>query len=336
MQLRKKVKYLEPHCFLVESHQSRRSSCPHSIRTKDRLAYLGPELGVGMTRRSVLSSMDRFIAKRHWGEIVAINLLLIGAIGAFDYELGRDYTLGPIYAIPVVIGTWYAGRDVGLTLALAGTSLSFLAYHPQVLSASATRTLALNSILLLVLFLLIVTLTTRARNKMLLEEQLARMDDLTGSLNVRAFKEELDYHLALAAREGLPLTVAYVDVDDFKQVNDRFGHAGGDRVLRSIAATLKEFSRRTDRVTRIGGDEFAILMPDTDAAGAERIIREARRAFSQAFKPGVSQVTCSIGVITFIGRIPSADDAISTADALMYEVKRSGKGKVLYQTRHLE
>ena len=283
----------------------------------------------------MLSSMDRYIRKRSWGQIVAASLALTCVIFAVDYSLGRTATLGPVYALPIALSAWYAGRDVGLTVAIVAAALSFLAFHQGASLREDSPALALNSLLLLLLYLLVVGLIARARNRLLLEEQLARMDGLTGSLNARAFREELDYHLALAAREHVPLTLAYIDVDDFKQINDRWGHVGGDRVLQAVATTLKEFVRRTDRVTRIGGDEFAVLMPDTDGLGAERIITEARRAFARAFEPGVSHVTCSIGVVTFVGRIPSAVFALATADELMYEVKKTGKGSVKFKTEHM-
>lgn len=286
-----------------------------------------------MSRQTLLYRTDQWLSKRSWGTILALGCGLIGFIGLCDYTAGSRVILGPVYVLPVGLVTWYAGRDTGLSMALVSAASTFISLHPQAPKTGEDSTVALiNSGLLLMLYLLVVAFTTRARGRLELEEQLARLDALTGSLNRRAFEEELEYHLALAAREGLPLTLAYIDVDDFKQINDRFGHTGGDRVLQAIASTLIAFCRRTDRVTRMGGDEFAVLLPNTHSQGAERIIREARRRFATAFEANSSHVTCSIGVVTFVNRHPDSRTVIEMADKLMYEVKKAGKGSILFRT----
>ena len=284
-----------------------------------------------MARPTLLTSLNRLLSTRSWGEIAAGTFATTVLLGMLDLWVGRALSLGALYIVPVGIAAWYAGRDVGFAVALCASVFALLGFEAV---TGELRILARSSnwIMLAMLFLLVAELVNRVHTRLELEQQLARIDTLTGSLNKRAFEEELEYHLALATRERLPLTLAYIDVDNFKDINDRYGHAGGDRVLQSIAVALKAFTRRTDRVTRLGGDEFAVLLPDTSSDGAERIIRVARKAFADAFSPGHPIVTCSIGVVTFTGQLPAAADAIAHADALMYEVKRAGKGEIRFRT----
>ncbi len=286
-----------------------------------------------MSRHTLLTETDRWLSKCSWGAILTLGCGLILGIGVCDYVAGKNVILGPLYVLPVGMVAWYAGRDAGLTVALVSAASTFISFHPHTPKTGLESGIALfNSGMLLALYLLVVGATVRARGRLILEEQLARLDALTGSLNRRAFEEELEYHLALASREGLPLTLAYIDVDDFKQINDQFGHGGGDRVLQAIASTLIAFCRRTDRVTRMGGDEFAVLLPNTHSQGAERIIREARRRFTGAIDPVSPHISCSIGVVTFINHHPDSHTAVRLADALMYEVKKAGKGSILFRT----
>ena len=173
-------------------------------------------------------------------------------------------------------------------------------------------------------------LLDRLRAHLAIEQRLANSDPLTGVLNARAFMEQLQARLDLAAREGNPITVAYLDLDDFKRVNDRGGHGEGDRVLRLFASTLTQSIRRTDLLARVGGDEFALLISGADRNAVERVVSKLRNALNKAFVHERSAVTCSIGCVTFRAPLPSAEDAIHAADSLMYEVKNASKNAVIF------
>ena len=143
--------------------------------------------------------------------------------------------------------------------------------------------------------------------------------------------EHLRYCLQIEERERKPITLAYIDLDDFKQINDKYGHDEGDRVLRLIAKTLMASIRRTDVVARLGGDEFALLFAGADQPSAETLIAKVRSALQQAFDRERSAVTCSIGCVTFKQPLPSADGAIKAADNVMYKVKKQGKNAVAFE-----
>ena len=162
-------------------------------------------------------------------------------------------------------------------------------------------------------------------------EQQALVDALTGLANRRSAEEALAVELARAARFGSPLSLVFADLDHFKQVNDRFGHPSGDLVLRELAAVLAETVREIDLAARWGGEEFCLILPGTDLAGAARLAERVRTALAERTiltAEGLPlHVTASFGVA---GQPPlaSAEELIASADAALYDAKRRGRNCV--------
>jgi diguanylate cyclase (GGDEF)-like protein len=156
-------------------------------------------------------------------------------------------------------------------------------------------------------------------------------DELTGLANRRSFRESLDTELQRAERFGSGLALIVADLDDFKNVNDRFGHQAGDEVLRSFADVLQGRIRGIDLAARLGGEEFAILLPETDAAGAEALAENLRLAVARLAIPVGSEeirITSSFGVAAF-PESNSADELMTAADLALYSAKRHGKDRVV-------
>ena len=151
---------------------------------------------------------------------------------------------------------------------------------------------------------------------------LADRDPLTGLLNRRGFDAAAATELARAARFSRPLTLAYIDLDDFKQVNDTYGHEEGDRLLAAVAAALAA-GRACDVVARLGGDEFALLLPETDATAAAHAIERMRLAALAASEAAGLPVTFSCGVITFEEPPTSLAAALAEVDRVLYARKRA-------------
>jgi diguanylate cyclase (GGDEF)-like protein len=160
---------------------------------------------------------------------------------------------------------------------------------------------------------------------------LARTDDLTGVRNARSFNELADAELRRARRFGHSLTIAYVDLDDFKTVNDSLGHRAGDAVLRAAAQAMSRSLRAVDVVARLGGDEFGVLLPETNAGVAEPVIQKVHQAITESTAATGCPVTASIGAITYRQLPRSVDDLIRSADARMYDMKRKGKNRVHHE-----
>jgi diguanylate cyclase (GGDEF)-like protein len=161
-----------------------------------------------------------------------------------------------------------------------------------------------------------------------LREQAVR-DPLTGQLNRRGGAEQLDREIARAHREQRPLSVAMVDVDHFKQVNDRFGHDVGDAVLRSLAGTMAEHLRAYDFVARWGGEEWLAVMPGASQADGVGIIERVRAAIESSRPDGLPPVTVSAGVEQLRPDETTADALIARADARLYQAKAAGRNRVI-------
>ncbi|WP_225584866.1 MULTISPECIES: sensor domain-containing diguanylate cyclase [unclassified Acidovorax] len=157
--------------------------------------------------------------------------------------------------------------------------------------------------------------------------ELARTDPLTGLRNRRAFDDSLELELAVVERTRSPLSLLMLDVDHFKQINDNFGHAAGDKVLRSIAQVLSGCVRIIDIVARVGGEEFAVILPHTDATGAHEVAQRMRVAVAQASWL-CQPTTISIGAAS-LRDAESARSLFARADAALYAAKRSGRNRVV-------
>lgn len=257
--------------------------------------------------------------------LALVSTVLLGTV---DIATGFEISFSIFYLGPVALSTWYAGRREGFLTSAVAAAAWFLADSIAGHSYSSPLIPFWNALVRFGYFTITVYLLTRLRRQLELERHLARIDGLSGTLNRRAFQERLEYALAMAARNGQPLTLAYLDLDNFKLINDTLGHAAGDITIRQVARVLIESTRRTDIVARLGGDEFALLLPDTDRDGAAQLLQETRVSLLSASPHADFPIRCSIGAVTFSGKLPTCDQAIGAADALMYEVKSAGKDAI--------
>jgi len=163
--------------------------------------------------------------------------------------------------------------------------------------------------------------------------RLATIDPLTGVGNRRSFTESLDRVLDELARSGRPLTILSLDLDHFKQVNDGFGHAGGDDVLVEVGERLRRATRATDVVARLGGEEFGVLLPEcgeTDGQMVAERIRDGIGGKPMRCRDGREvAVTVSVGGVTLTRRVPG-DDALRCCDEALYESKDAGRDRVTW------
>ncbi|MCA1900316.1 MAG: diguanylate cyclase, partial [Chloroflexi bacterium] len=170
---------------------------------------------------------------------------------------------------------------------------------------------------------------TEARQQV---EVLARHDGLTGLLNRRSIEECAEAEFKMTARKERPMSVILLDVDHFKNVNDQFGHAAGDQTLRQIAKTLKENLRDYDRVGRWGGEEFILILPDTELKDAVKAAERLRTQIEQTEIPLENEKTISVrvslGVACTIDGFPSLSKLIDAADQALYKAKQNGRNRV--------
>ncbi len=181
--------------------------------------------------------------------------------------------------------------------------------------------------------LLIIRLLHEVEEARAAAQRLAWNDELTGSLNRRRFAEMVRREIIGAERTGKPLTVALLDLDDFKRINDRHGHAAGDAVLREVASTIRGVMRATDLSARWGGEEFCIALPGADLEGAVLVAQRVRAAIGalrvSTDAGEVISCTATIGLAERGDRDETLDALFNRADRAMYRAKQSGKNRVM-------
>jgi diguanylate cyclase (GGDEF)-like protein len=259
-------------------------------------------------------------------------LVAIFCVGVVDKLSGTDVSLILFYLVPVGLGTWFVTRRAGFFLSVVAAAVSFTAdglYRLDVGERDVHfAVLGWNGLVQVGTSIALVIMLAALRERLEREELLARTDALTQIANRRAFFEAASLELERARRHRRPITMAYVDVDDFKNVNDQLGHAQGDALLVAVARTLREATRAVDTVARLGGDEFGLLLPETGASDADPLLGRLRAAILAAMVQGGWSVGVSIGAASFRTAPGSADEMMARADELMYAAKRERKGSI--------
>lgn len=264
---------------------------------------------------------------------LGLAVFLIAAVGLADYATGGDLAFSPFYLVGVFLASTTDSRvgRVGIAVAAAASWVGAdILNHPEGYSSFLVP--VWNTTARFLVFWLVGLLTSSLRNLLAHERLVARTDGLTELANARSFYETTRSALVRQRRSRLPLTLAYLDVDNFKIVNDTMGHEAGDDVLRGVASRLAERIRETDTAARLGGDEFAVLLPDTDANGARRVLGDMSEALRELARAEGWPVSFSIGSATFAAPMDDVEEMVRTADELMYTVKRAGKDSIVYET----
>jgi len=261
----------------------------------------------------------------HWVALGFVVLLLVASI---DYALGHTVRLTALYLVPLLLLSWTAGRAFGLLLAaVACLSWALLDYSTGRFLDQPSHLYAEWGLTFVAMVLLVIGLAALKRS--LAEAHFAsRRDTLTGLVNKGGFYQVVSAELEVCRRYRRTLSVAYIDCDNFKAVNDRYGHHVGDDVLRVVARTMGRKLRASDLPARLGGDEFAVMLPETSAESCRQVVEMMQQRLLAEMQTHSWPVTFSIGIATFMRMPPSIDDMIRLADQLMYSVKHTRKGEI--------
>jgi diguanylate cyclase (GGDEF)-like protein len=261
--------------------------------------------------------------------ILIIGLALIVAIAVFKITLGHDIPVADFFLIPVAGVGWLAGSRVygyvaGVCAAFASVVIAVVGLATAPLGGAVAAAIAR-----LLLYVVILEVLGAMRRMQVQREEEARTDHQTGVANARAFEALASAEIKRSRRGGGPLSLLYLDVDDFKNVNDRFGHTAGDGVLAHVSHMMRVSVRVNDVVARLGGDEFVVLMPGPDRFAAVSVARRMREELARVTTPDGASVHCSIGLATLLQPPRSVDELISAADTLMYRAKEAGKDRIV-------
>lgn len=280
-----------------------------------------------------LKALDLFFRRLGGAWTSTFSLLLILLLSWFDWVSGYELSFSVFYLVPVSLAAWYSrGRScyvLGFSAAaawqfsnaLAGETLS----HPIYYFWNALTRLGFYAVMAYVL--------RELRSVLARERKASRRDHLTGLYNLKAFEESLEREHARALRHQKPLAVGFIDLDNFKKVNDGMGHAEGDRVLTRVAQALTENLRKSDVIGRVGGDEFVILLPQTGLDEGEAVARKLVDCLTVLSTQEGWPISASLGLVALLS--PRAEqttaEILKLSDALMYKVKEKGKNAYLVE-----
>ncbi len=256
---------------------------------------------------------------------------LAAGVFVLNVRTGADLRLGILYVVPVLLAASYDGLGWGIAFALATALLRFGVGIDQMPLDTSLQVRILNEAAYLTVVGVAIAGLSQLRRTQSQLRLLATHDPLTTVLNARAFASQLAQELGRNRRYGRPLALIYLDLDDFKKVNDAHGHATGDAVLRLVADAMRSAVRQADVVGRLGGDEFGVLMPETDGTLAHAVATRLAGGIRTVFR-GTPSVTASIGVVAVSGTEAGSDELLRKADQAMYEAKRAGKDRVIQVT----
>jgi diguanylate cyclase (GGDEF)-like protein len=265
--------------------------------------------------------------------IVVASIAVVSASLYFNGERhGGVAILNELYYVwpALYVGYFFKPRAIVFTLALIGAAYGVILHSIHVgADAGVTRWVITVSVTagaagaLHVIRRYVNSLVRALR-------EVARTDPLTGVLNRRGFDERLDIELRRARRRSEPLALIIGDIDDFKRLNDEFGHAAGDEALRRVADALRAGSREMDVIGRIGGEEFAMLMPATGLAGAYEAAERMRRLVESSDS---ERLTISFGAVELAGEHDDPAALIARADAALYDAKETGRNRTVVAPR---
>jgi diguanylate cyclase (GGDEF)-like protein len=261
-----------------------------------------------------------------------LGLVLILAIGVIDFVTGYELAFSLFYVLPIALITWLTDRRFGLAASVISAIVWLVADLASQHVYSNPLIPIWNTLIRLAFFVIITLLLSALRMALQRESELARVDYLTGALNSRYFYDLAQREIDLFQRYQHPFTLAYLDLDNFKAVNDQLGHATGDQVLRKVVSSVKANLRKTDMVARMGGDEFVMLLPETNQKSAEVVLSRLQLHLLEEMHNNDWPITFSTGVLTCTAAPDSPDELVMLADDLMYAAKHDGKNTFKFMT----
>ena len=257
--------------------------------------------------------------------VLLLGLVLIAAIAWLDAATGPKLAFNVFYLLPVMLVAWgTASTACGLIAVLATFLVGPLEGYVNGFHFYSLPVAVWNAGMRTAVFCIVLLLLAEMRRLVARLQEQSLTDELTGVANRRAFLQVATLEVERSRRYRHELSLAYLDVDGFKAVNDRRGHTAGDRVLIALASAARAAARSVDTVARLGGDEFVVLMPETDDSAALPLAERFREVCCQAASAGAERITCSVGVVTFKEAPKDVAELLAKADGLMYEAKAAG------------
>jgi diguanylate cyclase (GGDEF)-like protein len=249
----------------------------------------------------------------------------LAGVAALDWLMG-GFAVTMLYLAPVALASWRSGPLSGALWAVVAAA-AWLAVELAVRSGTLPAA-GWEATVRLATFLVVVAGITALRREREIVRTLAGTDHLTGVHDARSFRELVELERSRALRYDRPFTLAYMDVDGFRTVNEEWGHPAGDQALRLVATTIRDNIRSMDSVCRMGGDEFALLFPETGKGAAQVALNKIQTRLVEATGERSLALTFTIGAVICVGAPESVAELVQRAERLMYGAKEEGGGAI--------
>jgi diguanylate cyclase (GGDEF)-like protein len=242
--------------------------------------------------------------------------LLVLVIGSLDTVTSYNTSLSLLYLLPIVLIAWFEGGVPSVIISIFSAITWAVSDLVSGHAYSHINVPIWNSVMVLAMFLIVAYSITAIKKLLMKERERAGTDDLTGASNIKAFFERARLEVSRSATHKRPLTLAYINIDNLKHVNDTLGHIAGDYLLHEVAQIMKSTLRPTDIISRLGGAKFAILMPETENESAAGIINKVQKNLRDMVEKNGWTVIFSTGVVSRIGATCTIDELIKMAEDL--------------------
>jgi diguanylate cyclase (GGDEF)-like protein len=261
------------------------------------------------------------------GVVFLASLMVMALLAGADIYDGPEIWLNPLYSVPVVAVAFFCTqrKQVIFTVVLS-VALQITVFHTYPMARISE---IVDSFVALTTASMVAYFVRMARTSYLAVDTLATTDALTGLKNRRSFECIVDAEIARQKRYSGFFSLAIIDLDGFKHLNDSLGHRAGDRALQALAGILRQYSRQSDTIARVGGDEFAVLMPNTMAADCRMVCGELSAKISAQMAEAGFEISASIGYSVFEQAPESTSEALHKVDLAMYTAKTKGNGCVV-------
>ncbi|MCK9608260.1 MAG: GGDEF domain-containing protein [Methylomonas sp.] len=274
----------------------------------------------------IIKWLDKFDSKTVLGLVFCLEFLIAWG----DYITGPLAPFTAFFLLPIILSAFFLRNFWAYFFAVL-SAIAVIPVISQLFGTFSLLPIMLGFLSRILVYLAFAFLGVKLRQLVNDLDRLASQDTLTAASRGAFFYEFSTAELARSFRSKSPLCLVFIDLDNFKEVNDKHGHQKGDQLLVEIAATIKANLREGDILGRLGGDEFAILLAQTSQEEAKTIMRRMQASLLRAISHFESRVTFSVGVVAYLADKPaSIDELVALADAAMYAVKKTTKNAIHY------
>jgi len=263
--------------------------------------------------------------KSYWTFLGLVFLVLVGLVDYYLVPYGMSVAL--FYVFPIALVTWLADAKRGAVIALL-SALTWLLNDAVVGPPNPHRIIFVWNACVRLFFFGLTVFAIRLGKADEFERAVANTDFLTGAFNRRFFDVLAQREVDRLERYGRPFSLAYLDLDNFKNLNDTLGHSAGNRCLQAVASSARAHLRKADALARMGGDEFVVVLPETEEEAAKMVVSKVRDLLLEEMRKNGWPITLSIGVLTLVKPPPSIDDMLRMVDMEMYAAKKGGKNGI--------